>query len=170
MTSTPHIELDSQAPDTVDGRQIRAVAFQDVRAQYVTGTMKTAGLVAAGSRALVVGSGRGLLAGGLAQMGFDVVAVDPSATATAMAREAHERQGLPVVHQTAPAEDLGLPDDVFDISAPSTARQPTAADHGDELRPWPPAPWPPAPGRTPASASARPVSGVLAEVGPTPTL
>ncbi len=40
MASTPHIELDSQAPDTVDGRQIRAVAFQDVRLQYVTGTMK----------------------------------------------------------------------------------------------------------------------------------
>src|SRR5206468_3860927 len=72
--------------------------------------------VAAGSRALVVGSGRGLLAGGLARMGFDVVAVDPSATATAMAREAHERQGLAVVHQTAPAEDLDLPDESFDIA------------------------------------------------------
>jgi len=82
----------------------------------VAGTIKKAGLVAAGSRALVVGSGRGLLAGGLARMGFDVVAVDPSATATAMAREAHERQGLAVVHQTAPAEDLDLPDESFDIA------------------------------------------------------
>ncbi len=108
MTSTPHIELDSRIPDTVDGRQIRAFAFQDVRLQYVTVTMKRAGLAAAGSRALVVGSGRGLLAGGLARMEFDVVAVDPSATATAMAREAHEREGLAVVHKTAPAEDLGL--------------------------------------------------------------
>jgi SAM-dependent methyltransferase len=116
MTSTPHVELDSQAPDTVDGRQIRAVAFQDVRLQYVAGTIEKAGLVAAGSRALVVGSGRGLLAGGLARMGFDVVAVDPSATATAMAREAHERQGLAVVHQTAPAEDLGLQDESFHIA------------------------------------------------------
>lgn len=116
MVSTPHIELDSYAPDTVDGRQIRAVAFQDVRLQYVTGTIKKAGLGAAGSRALVMGSGRGLLAGGLARMGFDVVAVDPSATATAMAREAHESQGLAVVHQTAPAEDLDLPDEAFDIA------------------------------------------------------
>jgi len=116
MTSTPHIELDSRIPDTVDGRQIRAFAFQDVRLQYVTVTMKKAGLAAAGSRALVVGSGRGLLAGGLARMEFDVVAVDPSATATAMAREAHEREGLAVVHKTAPAEDLGLQDEAFDIA------------------------------------------------------
>ena len=116
MTSTPHIELDSRIPDTVDGRQIRAFAFQDVRLQYVTGTMKKTGLAAAGSRALVVGSGRGLLAGGLARMEFDVVAVDPSATATAMAREAHEREGLAVVHKTAPAEDLGLQDEAFDIA------------------------------------------------------
>ena len=39
-----------------------------------------------------------------------------TATATAMAREAHERQGLAVVHQTAPAEDLDLPDESFDIA------------------------------------------------------
>jgi 2-polyprenyl-6-hydroxyphenyl methylase/3-demethylubiquinone-9 3-methyltransferase len=116
MTGTPHIELDSRAPDTVDGRQIRAVAFQDVRLQYVTGVMRKAGLAAAGSRALVVGSGRGLLAGGLARMGFAVVAVDPSAAATAMAQEAHEREGLSVAHKTAPAEDLGLRDEAFDIA------------------------------------------------------
>jgi 2-polyprenyl-6-hydroxyphenyl methylase/3-demethylubiquinone-9 3-methyltransferase len=116
MASTPHIELDSRAPDTVDGRQIRAVAFQDVRLQYLTATMKKAGLAAAGSQALVVGSGRGLLAGGLARMGFGVVAIDPSATATAMAREAHEHENLAVVHKTASAEDLGLEDEAFDIA------------------------------------------------------
>jgi 2-polyprenyl-6-hydroxyphenyl methylase/3-demethylubiquinone-9 3-methyltransferase len=116
MASTPHIELDSRVPGTVDGRQIRAVAFQDVRLEYVMGTMKSLGLVAAGSRALVVGSGRGLLAGGLARLGFGVVAVDPSATATAMAREAHKREGLTVEHKTAPAEDLGLEAGAFDIA------------------------------------------------------
>jgi 2-polyprenyl-6-hydroxyphenyl methylase / 3-demethylubiquinone-9 3-methyltransferase len=115
MTSAPHIELDSRLPDTVDGRQIRAVAFQDVRLEYVTATLKNLGLTAAGSRALVVGSGRGLLAGGLARLGFTVVAVDPSATATAMAGEAHERENLAVVHKTAPAEDLSLAGEGFDV-------------------------------------------------------
>ena len=116
MASTRHIELDSRVPDTIDGRQIRAVAFQDVRLEYVTSTMKRLGLIAAGRRALVVGSGRGLLAGGLARLGFGVVAVDPSATATAMAREAHERENLAVVHKTAPAEDLGLEAGAFDMA------------------------------------------------------
>jgi 2-polyprenyl-6-hydroxyphenyl methylase / 3-demethylubiquinone-9 3-methyltransferase len=116
MTSAPHIELDSRAPDRVDGRQIRAVAFQDVRLEYVTGTMKSLGLPTAGSRALVVGSGRGLLASGLARLGLSVVAVDPSATATAMAREAHEREDLAVVYETAPAEELGLADKAFDLA------------------------------------------------------
>jgi 2-polyprenyl-6-hydroxyphenyl methylase/3-demethylubiquinone-9 3-methyltransferase len=114
MTSAPHIELDSRVAETVDGRQIRAVAFQDVRLEYVTGTMKSLGLAAAGSRALVVGSGRGLLAGGLARLGFAVVAVDPSAAATAMARQAHELEGLTVEHHT--AEDLGLGDEAFDLA------------------------------------------------------
>jgi 2-polyprenyl-6-hydroxyphenyl methylase/3-demethylubiquinone-9 3-methyltransferase len=116
MTSTPHIELDSRAPDAIDGRQIRAVAFQDVRLEYVTGIMRKAGLAAAGSRALVAGSGRGLLAGGLARMGFEVVAIDPSATATAMAREAHGREGLAVEYKTTPAENLGLAGEAFDIA------------------------------------------------------
>jgi 2-polyprenyl-6-hydroxyphenyl methylase / 3-demethylubiquinone-9 3-methyltransferase len=115
MSSTPHIELDSPAPGTVDGRQIRAVAFQDVRMEYVTGVLNSVGLAAAGRRALVAGSGRGLLAGGLARMGFDVVAVDPSATATVMARQAHQHENLTVVHKTAPAEDLGMADEVFDL-------------------------------------------------------
>jgi 2-polyprenyl-6-hydroxyphenyl methylase/3-demethylubiquinone-9 3-methyltransferase len=115
MTSAPHIALDSPVPDTVDGRQIRAVAFQNVRLEYVTGTMKSLGLVATRSRALVVGSGRGLLADGLARLGLDVVAVDPSATATAMARAANEDENLTVVHKTAPAEDLDLEDQAFDI-------------------------------------------------------
>lgn len=49
MTSAPHIELDSRAPDTLDGRQIRAAAFQDVRLEYVRATLKSLGLTAAGS-------------------------------------------------------------------------------------------------------------------------
>lgn len=127
MTNAPRIELDSPVPDTVDGRQIRAVAFQDVRLEYVTGIMKNLGLAAAGCRALVVGSGRGTLAGGLARLGLGVVAVDPSAAATAMARQAHERQHLRVAHETAPAEDLGPARDPFDIVYLADTLEVTAA-------------------------------------------
>lgn len=114
MADTPRIELDSAG--AIDGRQIRAVAFQDVRLEYVAGVLQRLGVAAAGNRALVVGSGRGLLARGLARSGFDVVAVDPSAAATAMAREASEREGLSIVHATAPAEELGLDEEAFDVA------------------------------------------------------
>ncbi|OMI34864.1 class I SAM-dependent methyltransferase [Streptomyces sparsogenes] len=92
MAAAPRIELDSRSPDAVDGRQIRAVAFQASRLEYVRRTLRSVGLAAAGSRALVVGSGRGPLAGGLARLGFDVLALDPSPTATALAREAGDRE------------------------------------------------------------------------------
>jgi 2-polyprenyl-6-hydroxyphenyl methylase/3-demethylubiquinone-9 3-methyltransferase len=116
MTRNPRIELDSRSPEAIDGRQIRAVAFQGVRLEYVAGVLKRLDLVPAGSRALVVGSGRGLLARGLARLGFDVVAVDPSPTATAMARKASEREDLSIAHKTAPAEELGLDDETFDLA------------------------------------------------------
>jgi 2-polyprenyl-6-hydroxyphenyl methylase/3-demethylubiquinone-9 3-methyltransferase len=116
MPSTPHIELDTRSPEAVDGRHIRAVVFQDVRLEYVNKTLMAVGLTTAGSRALVVGSGRGTLAHGLARLGFDVVAVDPSATATAMAREASEREHLTVVHETARAEELDLKGATFDLA------------------------------------------------------
>jgi 2-polyprenyl-6-hydroxyphenyl methylase / 3-demethylubiquinone-9 3-methyltransferase len=116
MTKPPRIEIDSRSPEAIDGRQIRAVAFQDVRLAYLTSTLQRLDLAAGGSRVLVVGSGRGLLARGLARLGCDVVAADPSATATAMAREAAEREGLGIGHTTAPAENLGLPDAEFDIA------------------------------------------------------
>ncbi|MET8677210.1 methyltransferase domain-containing protein [Streptomyces sp. NPDC004647] len=116
MAAAPLIELDSRNPKAVDGRQIRAVAFHDVRLAYVRGALERLGLTAAGSRAVVVGGGRGPLPEGLARLGFDVVAVDPSATATAMAREAAEREGLAIDHRTAPAEEPGLPDAAFDVA------------------------------------------------------
>jgi 2-polyprenyl-6-hydroxyphenyl methylase/3-demethylubiquinone-9 3-methyltransferase len=116
MASAPHIELDSRSPDAIDGRQIRAVAFQDVRLEYVTNTLQSLDLATAGSRVLVVGSGRGLLARGVARLGYDVVAVDPSATATAIASEENERERLSVVHSAAPAEELGLENEAFDIA------------------------------------------------------
>lgn len=105
--AAPHIALDS--PDAIDGRHIRAVAFHDVRMEYLTGVLAERGVD--GGRALVIGSGRGLLAAGLAGLGFDVTAVDPSSAATAMAHEANP--GIDFV--TAPAEDPGLPDAAFDV-------------------------------------------------------
>ncbi|MEV0298324.1 methyltransferase domain-containing protein [Nocardia sp. NPDC050710] len=113
---TPRIELNSAAPEAIDGRQIRAVAFQNVRLEYVEETMGKLGLAATRSRALVVGGGRGILPRGLARLGFEVTAVDPSASATAMARAAAEREGLAIAHRTAPAEDLGVASGSFDFA------------------------------------------------------
>jgi 2-polyprenyl-6-hydroxyphenyl methylase/3-demethylubiquinone-9 3-methyltransferase len=104
--TAPRIQLDS--PDAIDGRHIRAVAFQQVRLEYVRRTSA----VTVGDPALVVGSGRGDLARGLARLGMDVTALDPSAAATELARE--RDGGASVVYRTARAEDLGdLPDSSF---------------------------------------------------------
>ncbi|MGO4429477.1 class I SAM-dependent methyltransferase, partial [Streptomyces sp. MCAF7] len=56
-----------------------------------------------------------LLARGLAGMGFDVVAVDPSASATAIARETGEGERAAVRYETAPPEELGVADAAYDL-------------------------------------------------------
>jgi 2-polyprenyl-6-hydroxyphenyl methylase / 3-demethylubiquinone-9 3-methyltransferase len=107
--TAPRIQLDS--PDAIDGRHIRAVAFQQVRLEYVRRT----GAVTVGDPAVVVGSGRGDLARGLARLGMDVTALDPSAAATELARE--RDGGASVVYRTARAEDLGeVPDSSFALA------------------------------------------------------
>ncbi|GAA1558650.1 hypothetical protein GCM10009678_47080 [Actinomadura kijaniata] len=108
-------ELDTEAPGTVDGRQLRAVAFHRVRMEYVDGVLARTGTAPAGLRAAVLGGGRGAVALGLARLGMDVVSVDPSPAATAMARAAVARAGLPVEARTAPAEAPGLPEGGFDL-------------------------------------------------------
>jgi 2-polyprenyl-6-hydroxyphenyl methylase/3-demethylubiquinone-9 3-methyltransferase len=113
MPTAPHIALDSAGPTAVDGRHIRALTFQSVRMEYLRRVLGKLSLSAAGSRALVVGSGRGLLARGLAQLGFEVVAADPSSAATALALDADD--GLGITYLTTPAEELDLPDDFFDL-------------------------------------------------------
>lgn len=114
-STTPSIALDS--PDSVDGRHIRAVTFQRVRMEYVTGLLERLGVGVEGGRALVIGGGRGPLAAGLAGLGFAVTAVDPSPDATALAREAHERAGLAAAidARTAPATELGVDTAAFDL-------------------------------------------------------
>ncbi|MGW7087457.1 methyltransferase domain-containing protein [Streptomyces sp. NPDC054871] len=111
MTDAPRIALDSAS--AVDGRHIRALTFQSVRMEYLRRVLGELGLAAAGSRALVVGSGRGILARGLARLGFEVVAVDPSSAATALASEADD--GLGITYRTTPAEELDLPGGSFDL-------------------------------------------------------
>lgn len=113
MSAAPHIALDSAGPAAVDGRHIRALTFQSVRMEYLRHVLSELSLAAADSRALVVGSGRGLLARGLAQLGFEVVAADPSPAATALALDADD--GLGVTYLTTPAEELDLPDGSFDL-------------------------------------------------------
>ncbi|MEV0032582.1 methyltransferase domain-containing protein [Nocardia sp. NPDC050793] len=113
---SPRIQLDSASPQAIDGRQVRAATFQKVRLGYVIDTMKRLGIDAVSRKVLVVGGGRGILPSGLARQGFDVTAVDPSGSATTMARAAAERDGLAIVYRTAPAEDLGAVEGSFDVA------------------------------------------------------
>ncbi|QEU96789.1 class I SAM-dependent methyltransferase [Streptomyces kanamyceticus] len=113
MTTTPHIAVDSAGPTIVDGRHIRALTFHSVRLEYLGHVLAELRHAPADSRALVIGSGRGLPARGLAQLGFEVVAADPSPAATALARDTDD--GLGLTYVTTPAEQLALPDASFDL-------------------------------------------------------
>ncbi|MCX5079093.1 methyltransferase domain-containing protein [Streptomyces sp. NBC_00513] len=113
MASAPHLALDSDAFGAVDGRHIRALAFQSVRVEYLDHVIGESNIVPSAGRALVVGSGRGLLARGLARLGFEVTAADASHAATVLALEADDGPG--VTYLTAPAEELDLPDSSFDL-------------------------------------------------------
>ncbi|MET9465966.1 methyltransferase domain-containing protein [Streptomyces sp. NPDC006544] len=113
MTIAPHIALDSDAPGAVDGRHIRALTFQSVRMDYLRRVIDESDLAPETGRALVMGSGRGLLARGLAGLGFEVVAADPSPAATTLARNADAGRG--VTYLTTPAEHLDLAESSFDL-------------------------------------------------------
>jgi 2-polyprenyl-6-hydroxyphenyl methylase/3-demethylubiquinone-9 3-methyltransferase len=108
----PNLVLDSAAPDTVDGRRLRAVVFQDVRLGYVAKVVDD--VRAGGTRAAVIGGGRGLLARGLARKRMEVTSVDPSPRATELARQS-DATGE-VVFATAPPERPGLPEGAFDLA------------------------------------------------------
>ncbi|ATL32990.1 class I SAM-dependent methyltransferase [Streptomyces formicae] len=111
--TTAHIAVDATGPRTVDGRHIRALTFQSVRLEYLRHVLTELRRTPTGSRALVVGSGRGLPARGIVRLGFEVVAADPSPAATALARDADD--GLGLTYVTTPAEELALADDSFDL-------------------------------------------------------
>jgi 2-polyprenyl-6-hydroxyphenyl methylase / 3-demethylubiquinone-9 3-methyltransferase len=104
------VRLDTE--NAIDGRQLRALAFQQVRLEYMQRTLGLLGLPA-GGRAVVVGSGRGTLAKALGGLGFEVDAVDPSAAATALAEAADDGSGAR--YRTAPPDELGVPDGSADL-------------------------------------------------------
>ncbi|MDW6065487.1 hypothetical protein SAZ11_56410 [Streptomyces sp. FXJ1.4098] len=124
MARAPRIELDSPLPETVDGRQIRAVAFQASRLEYVDKNPPER----RPDRGREPGPGGGerpRTAGrGLAGLGFDVVAVDPSAPrrrSRARRRagdgrgETGEGERAAVRYETAPPGELGVADAAFDL-------------------------------------------------------
>ena len=115
MAESPRIELDSRDEHAIDGRHVRAVAFQRVRLEYVQASLRTLPTPASARAALVLGSGKGDLARGLAGLGLRVTAVDPSPVATEVARERSLERGVTVEHVTARAEDLGFADGTFDL-------------------------------------------------------
>ena len=99
-----------------DGFHIRAAAFLPAHVEYVQRVLERLGIDPSGSRALVAGSGRGLLARELARVGFVVSALDPAADAVRRAEEDGLRDGLPVDHQVGDAERLPYGDGVFDVA------------------------------------------------------
>ncbi|WP_198047120.1 bifunctional 2-polyprenyl-6-hydroxyphenol methylase/3-demethylubiquinol 3-O-methyltransferase UbiG [Kutzneria sp. 744] len=107
--------MNTRSADAIDGRQLRAVAFLEVRLEYVDQVLKKLAIKPAAGSAVVVGSGRGDLARGLARMGLAITAVDPSAAATEMAREESKRSELDIQHNTAEPERLPYDDEQFDL-------------------------------------------------------
>ncbi|MFE5581838.1 class I SAM-dependent methyltransferase [Kitasatospora sp. NPDC056531] len=111
MRTIPHIELDAPSPEAIDGRHIRALAFQAVRMAYLAEVAPRG----EGRRALVVGGGRGLVAGGLAGLGYRVTAVDPSPVAASYARSAQGRGGPAVTNLVARGEELPFGSAEFEL-------------------------------------------------------
>ncbi len=109
------IELDADTDEAIDGRHLRAVAFNGVRIQYVQELLTRLGVDPAGKRALVIGSVRGDLARSLAGLGLRVTAVDPSPVATGRARERDLDPGRSVRYETAESDDLDRLGGPFDL-------------------------------------------------------
>jgi len=112
----PTIRLNDPDPTVLDGRHIRASAFEAAQRELI-GTLPPA-LTSPGSqraRALTIGAGYARLPGLLAEAGYDVTAVDPSAEATEVARRQSAVGENGVDHRVGHATDLADPDDRFDL-------------------------------------------------------
>lgn len=121
MAGAPVLQPDSNQAEAIDVRQVRAAAFRTVRQEFVEWMTRDYG-VPPGARVLVVGGGKGIVPRDLSRAGFDVVAVDPSSAATAVAERIAAEEGQRVeegqraVYRTAPAVDLGVPEGAFDLA------------------------------------------------------
>jgi 2-polyprenyl-6-hydroxyphenyl methylase/3-demethylubiquinone-9 3-methyltransferase len=97
-----------------DGLHVRAAAFLPARVSYLDQVISQVGVEPAGSRALVVGSGRGLLARVLERRGFAVTAVDPDPAAVRLAEKASG--GWSGHHEVGNAVVLPLGDGAVDVA------------------------------------------------------
>jgi 2-polyprenyl-6-hydroxyphenyl methylase / 3-demethylubiquinone-9 3-methyltransferase len=97
-----------------DGLHVRAAAFLPARVRYIDHVISQVGVKPTGSRALVVGTGRGLLARDLARRGFAVTALDPDPAAIRLAEEAGG--GLSGHYEIGDADALPFGDGAFDVA------------------------------------------------------
>ena len=109
------IELNTGTDEAIDGRHLRAIAFNSVRMQYVQELLARLGVAPTGRSALVIGSVRGDLARDLAALGLRVTAADPSPVATGRARNRDRYPGREVRYETADADDLNRLGGPFDL-------------------------------------------------------
>lgn len=78
------LKLNTQAPNTLDGRQVRALAFMPAREALLDQLLGD--FSSSSRRALVVGGGYSPLAQALLDRGFETTVVDPSEEAVEIAR------------------------------------------------------------------------------------
>lgn len=90
-------------------------AINPGRVGYLRQVITQAGLRPAGSTALDVGCGGGIMAEEVAAMGYTVTGVDPSAESIATARVHAASSGLPIAYLEAPGEHLPFADATFDL-------------------------------------------------------
>lgn len=105
------ITLNARGPEILDGRQVRAMAFAPARDQLLDRVLPALHSPLTGRSALVIGGGYSPLARSLRERGFQTTSIDPSAAATAIAQaDAPGERSW-----TAPATDLGVERDAFDL-------------------------------------------------------
>lgn len=110
----PDLELDTDRPGAIDGRQLRAAAFLDVRMSYFHGVLAAAGRSSVDGSVLVVGDGRGLLSRALARSGLTVVAVETSSRANELAAAVAAEHGLEIEYRSGPLNAIDVEEQRFD--------------------------------------------------------
>ena len=91
-------------------------SFTPGRVAYFRRVLHELGRSPDGMRALDLGCGGGFVAEEFAQLGCDVVGVDPSGVSLETARAHARRMGLDIDYRVGSGEDLSLADEDFDIA------------------------------------------------------